>query len=111
MDIPTYQDTPEFVASVSASSKTQIVDVKDTAKQVIGRDASLATIVQSFITAQSQTTHSLIEYIGKAVASSAGDVTIGEKVLNTAKQQEFLTENAWKQNLMSRHLKKNVINK
>lgn len=108
MNIPTFKDQPEFVESALAADKTEKIDTGEPNKLAVGTDASLASIVQSFIATQSQTTHQLIDYIGKAVANASADVRIGDRTLNNENQQNFLSEIATKQNLLSRQLEKNL---
>lgn len=108
MDIQNYKDQPEFKESASAANHSQMIDSANPSKMAIDSDASLATIVQSFIALQSQTNHSLIEYISKTVATEAGNVDINEEILDKDKQRVFLTEIATKQNLMSRQLERSL---
>ena len=61
MDIQNYKDQPEFKESASVANDSQMIDSANPSKMAIDLDASLATIVQSFIALQSQTNHSLIE--------------------------------------------------
>ena len=105
MNIPTFKDQPKFAESALAADKTEKIDTEEPNELVVGTDASLAAIVQSFIATQS---HQLIEYIGKAVANASEDVQIGDRTLNNANQQIFLSEIATKQNLLSRQLEKNL---
>ena len=74
----------------------------------ISTDASLATIVQSFIALQSQTNHHLLEYMSKTVSDEGAAVQIDNKQLDNAAQKEFLNEIATKQNLMARQLEKSL---
>ena len=92
MNIPTFKDQPEFVESALAADKTEKIDTGEPNKLAVGTDASLASIVQSFIATQSQTTHQLIDYIGKAVANASDDVRIGDRTLNNENQRNFLSE-------------------
>ena len=52
-----------------------------------GSDASLAAMVQFFIATQLQTNHQLIEYIGKAVAREANNISIGNQTLNSEREK------------------------
>ena len=52
----------------------------------VGLDATLTAIVQFFIATQLQTNHQLIEYIGKAVAREANNITIGNQTLNSERE-------------------------
>ena len=102
MDIPNFKDQPEFAESAIAVDKTAILDTQESNKLAVGTDASRAAIVQSFIAMQSQTNHQLIEYIGKAVANASDNLQMGNRTLNSTNQQDFLSEIATKQNLLSR---------
>ena len=108
MDIHNFKDQPEFAESALAADKTATLDTQEPNKLAVGTDASLAAIVQSFIATQSQTNHQLIEYIGKAVANASDEIQLGNRTLNNANQQHFLSEIATKQNLLSRQLEKNL---
>ena len=108
MNIPNFKDQPEFAESATAADKCTKVDTQDPKKMAVGSEASLAAIVQSFISTQSRTNHQLIEYIGKAVAAGAANVTIDNQTLDSANQQEFLSQIASDQNLLSRQLEKNL---
>ena len=91
MDIKTYEDQPEYKESALAAKNASQTDAANPGKMEIENDASLATIVQSFSAIQSQTNHSLIEYISKTIAPGANDVTIGTDTLDKDGQQQFLT--------------------
>ena len=108
MNIPNFKDQPEFAESATAADKCTKVDTLDPTKMAVGSEASLAAIVQSFIATQSQTNHQLIQYIGKAVATGAADVTIDNRTLDSDNQQQFLAEMASQQNLLARQLEKNL---
>ena len=108
MNIPNLKDQPEFAESATAADKCTKVDTLDPTKMAVGSEASLAAIVQSFIATQSQTNHQLIQYIGKAVATGAADVTIDNRTLDSDNQQQFLAEMASQQNLLARQLEKNL---
>ena len=90
MDIKTYEDQPEYKESALAAKNASQTDAANPGKMAIENDASLATIVQSFIAIQSQTNHSLIEYISKTIAPGANDVAIGTDTLDKDGQQQFL---------------------
>ena len=107
MNIPNFKDQPEFTESATAADKCTKVDTQDPNKMAVGSEASLAAIVQSFIATQSKTNHQLIEYIGKAVATGAANVTIDNQTLDSENQQQFLSQIASRQNLLSRQLEKN----
>ena len=55
MDINTYEDQPEYKESALAARNASQTDAANPWKIAIDNDASLATIVQSFIAIQSQT--------------------------------------------------------
>ena len=86
-NIPNFKDKPEFAESATASDKCTKVDTQDPNKMAVGSEASLAAIIQSFTVTQSKTSHQLIEYIGKAVARGAANVTIGNRTLDSENQQ------------------------
>ena len=91
MNIPTFKDQPEFVESALAADKTEKIDTGEPNKLAVGTDASLASIVQSFIATQSQTNHQLIDYIGRAVANASDDVRIWDRTLNNENQQNIVS--------------------
>ena len=53
-----------FAISFQAADKLTQVDTADPTKEVIGNDSSLATLMQSFVNAQAQTNHNLINFLG-----------------------------------------------
>ena len=108
INIPNFKDQPEFAESATAADKCTKVDTHDPTKMAVGSEASLTAIVQLFIATQSQTNHQLIQYIGKAVAKGAADVTIDNRTLDSGNQQQFLAEMATQQNLLARQLEKNL---
>ena len=108
MDIQTFSDHPDFKDSALAAAGLQQIETANPAKMAISTDASLATIVQSFIALQSQTNHHLLEYMSKTVSDEGAAVQIDNKQLDNAAQKEFLNEIATKQNLMARQLEKSL---
>ena len=108
MDIKTYEDQPEYKESALAAKNASQTDAANPGKMAIENDASLTTIVQSFIAIQSQTNHSLIEYISKTIAPRANDLAIGTDTLDQDGQKQFLTNIASSQNLLSCQLEKSL---
>ena len=101
-----FKANPAYADSFQASDKLDLVDVKDPDKDVIGSESSLATLMQSFVNAQAQTNHNLIQFLGTQAASAAGNITIDGNEMTPAQQHAYLTEIASKQNLLSRQLEK-----
>ena len=106
MDIKTYEDQPEYKEIALAARNASQTDSDNPGKMAIDNDASLATIVQSFNVIQSQTNHSLIDYISKTVSPGGNEVDIGPDKLDKDGQQKFLHDIASSQNLLSRQLEK-----
>ena len=61
--------------------------MKEPKQLSVGSDAFLTAIIQFFIATQLQTNHQLIEYIGKAVAREANNITIGNQTLNSEREK------------------------
>ena len=54
MNIQTYENQPEYKESTLAAKNACLTDASDPGKMAIENDASLATIVQSFLAIQSK---------------------------------------------------------
>ena len=103
-----FKANPAFVDSFQASDKLDKIDVTDPTKEVIGNDSSLATLMQSFVNAQAQTNHNLIQFLGIQAANTDGNITVDGAELTPAQQTDYLTNIASKQNLLSRQLEKSL---
>ena len=97
-----------FAISFQAADKLAQVDTTDPTKEVIGNDSSLATLMQSFVNAQAQTNHNLINFLGLQTAQADGNITVNGQELTPGQQTEYLKNIATKQNVLSRQLERSL---
>lgn len=105
-----FKDNPSYSASFQAADKLDKLDLKDPTKDVIGNDTSLAFLMQSFVNAQAQTNHNLLQFLSEQTAAGGENITINDTELTATQQKVYLTDLATKQNLIARQLEKSLQN-
>ena len=106
MDIKDFSEEPGYVDTYEAANCMLQLNLEEPEQNALGQDASLASLMQSYISASSQSTTKLIRILG--TRSNEEEITVDGTKISPAEQKKMLTEIASKQNLLSRQVEKSL---
>ena len=106
MDIKDFSEEPGYVETYEAANCMLQLNLEEPEQNALGQDASLASLMQSYISASSQSTTKLIRILG--TRSNEEEITVDGTRISPAEQKKMLTEIASKQNLLSRQVEKSL---